>query len=132
MFNTNELNKRIAALEATIESEKRSHANEIAELERDLDIEKQDHAREIAKLKDQHAHETKLAQAEVDLEIRQAAEEYADEKNKLLVENATQKKEIAMYETAFKNLGFDVKDMKEILNKLVDGLVSKNTVNVVK
>jgi len=132
MFNTNELNKRITALEAIIDSNQRSHANEITELERDLSIEKQDHAREIANLKDQHAHETKLAEAAVDLKIREAAEKTKDRMNELVIQNETQKKEIAMYETAFKNLGFDVKDMKEILNKLVDGLVSKNTVNVVK
>ena len=29
-------------------------------------------------------------------------------------------------------MGFDVKDMKDILNKLVDGIVSKNEINVIK
>lgn len=37
-----------------------------------------------------------------------------------------------MYEKAFENLGFDVKDMKDILNKLVDGVVTKNSINVIK
>ena len=35
--------------------------------------------------------------------------------------------QIAIYREAFSNLGFDVRDMKDILNKLVDGLVTKNT-----
>jgi hypothetical protein len=41
-------------------------------------------------------------------------------------------KEAEILTKAFENLGFDVKDMKDILNKLVDGIVGKNTVHVVK
>lgn len=41
-------------------------------------------------------------------------------------------KEVDILTTAFKNLGFDVKDMKSILNKLVDGLIAKNQINLVK
>lgn len=33
---------------------------------------------------------------------------------------------------AFENMGFDVKDMKGILDKLVDGLISKNEIKVIK
>jgi uncharacterized protein (UPF0335 family) len=46
--------------------------------------------------------------------------------------NGIQAKEIEVLTKAFENMGFDVKDMKDILNKLVDGIVSKNTVNVLK
>lgn len=47
-------------------------------------------------------------------------------------EKKTLQSEVTMLREAFKSLGFDVKDMKELLNKLVDGVVSKNTVNVIK
>lgn len=47
------------------------------------------------------------------------------EKNALQAENDILNK-------AFKNLGFEVKDMKDILNKLVDGVVSKNQLQVIK
>lgn len=63
------------------------------------------------------------------------AEEVAKEKEASQVikeENAVLKKEVEILEKAFENMGFDVKDMKEILNKLVDGVVSKNTIQLVK
>ena len=50
----------------------------------------------------------------------------------LELETGKLKQQVEMYEKAFENLGFDVKDMKEILGKLVDGIVSKNTVQVIK
>ena len=57
--------------------------------------------------------------------------------NKKTISDLTIKKEIlegkvVMYEKAFENMGFDVKDMKEILNTLADALKVKNTVQVVK
>lgn len=47
-------------------------------------------------------------------------------------ERNTYKARCEILEKAFENLGFDVKDMKEILNKLVDGLISKNEINVIR
>lgn len=71
-----------------------------------------------------------------DLECENAVVVATAEKIKLIAQlelekgNLTQK--VEMYEKAFENLGFDVKDMKDILNKLVDGIVSKNTIQLVK
>lgn len=39
-------------------------------------------------------------------------------------------KEVVMLRTAFKNMGFDVKDMKDILSRLTDAVVAKNEVKV--
>ena len=64
--------------------------------------------------------------------INQAIEAKVAENNTLKEENAVLKSKVDILEKAFENMGFDVKDMKEILNKLVDGIVSKNTVNIVK
>ena len=40
--------------------------------------------------------------------------------------------ENAILKEGFKNMGFDVKDMKNILDKLVEGVISKNEINVIK
>lgn len=51
---------------------------------------------------------------------------------KLKLVNNTLKEKVKVLVNAFETLGFDVKDMKDILNKLVDGIVSKNEINVIK
>lgn len=67
-----------------------------------------------------------------DLEVRKRTKSLEDEISNLTMQKASLQKEVDMLTKAFENLGFDVKDMKDILNKLVDGVVSKNTVNVIK
>jgi uncharacterized protein (UPF0335 family) len=69
---------------------------------------------------------------EVDVKVSEATKELNAKVQKLELENGNYKKETQILTDAFKNLGFDVKDMKEILNKLVDGIVSKNTIQLVK
>lgn len=59
---------------------------------------------------------------------KELRDDLADKNAKL--NNAT--KEVEILTKAFENLGFDVKDMKAILDKLVDGIVSKNTIQLVK
>ncbi len=54
------------------------------------------------------------------------------ENDKLRVENQNLKKEVDILTKAFENLGFDVKDMKDILNKLVDGIVEKGKIQLIK
>lgn len=70
--------------------------------------------------------------AEQDLVIQKATKELEDKVQKLTLENGNYKKEVEILTKAFENMGFDVKDMKEILNKLVDGIVSKNSIQLVK
>jgi len=43
----------------------------------------------------------------------------------------TKKAECDILNKAFENMGFDVKDMKEILGKLVDGIISKNEIKLI-
>lgn len=69
---------------------------------------------------------------ELELLVQDRLRVVKDENQTLTIENANLKQKVEMYEKAFENLGFDVKDMKEILNKLVDGLISKNTIQLVK
>lgn len=68
--------------------------------------------------------------------IREAVEKetkrLTDDNRRLTIDNKEQHARVSILTKAFENLGFDVKDMKEILNKLVDGIVSKNTIQLVK
>lgn len=65
-------------------------------------------------------------------EVMKQTKKLNDENQKLIIENNKLKSENNILNKAFKELGFDVKDMKDILNKLVDWVIAKNTVNVVK
>lgn len=126
------LNKEIEHLKSRIKDYEEAYGELNNEKNRKIESLTEDHKLAISRLKDQHAHETKLAQAEVDLKIREALQKFQDELTKLKIDNSSLENKVKVYETAFKNLGFDVKDMKDILNKLVDGVVAKNTVQLVK
>lgn len=93
----------------------------ISGLKREFKIELEDLHREIKNVK-----------AEQDLKVK----EKTSELNQELVD-ALRDKDIAvakadMLTKAFEGLGFDVKDMKDILEKLVDGLVAKNQIQILK
>lgn len=93
---------------------------------------KKDHEKEIEDIKKDHEIVLKRKEAELDVKISEKIKEFKDKVAKLELENGNYKKEVEILTKAFENLGFDVKDMKEILNKLVDGIVSKNTIQLVK
>ena len=87
---------------------------------------------EIKQLKRDFESDKRILEKELGVRIIEAVSE--EEKKRTIVEkeNAVLKKEVEILEKAFENMGFDVKDMKDILNKLVDGIVSKNEINVIK
>lgn len=97
------------------------HGEELASLERNRKHLVEDH--EIA---------IKRKEAEVEITLKEKMQESDAKVQALTIENNNNKKEVEILTKAFENLGFDVKDMKDILNKLVDGIVSKNIVNIVK
>ena len=68
---------------------------------------------------------SELAVKEREVEIK---EQTAD----LKLKNGVLESENAILKEGFKNMGFDVKDMKSILDKLVEGVISKNEINVIK
>lgn len=78
----------------------------------------------------------KILLARKDLEVQNKIDKKTEELSKLVtsltIEKNNLQKEAEILTKAFQNLGFDVKDMKEILNKLVDGIVSKNSIQLVK
>lgn len=74
--------------------------------------------RKISELEKDNAAKIAAAVKEQNLDLQQ--------------ERNTYKARCEILEKAFENLGFDVKDMKDILNKLVDGLIAKNEIKVLK
>lgn len=119
---------------------KEDHAKELRDTRekahKELQVTQDTSTRELTNLKEDHARE--LANLKADYELKLAiintdGESAIKEANlDLTIENAKLKEKVDIIEKAFKNLGFDVKDMKEILGKLVDGVVAKNTINLVK
>jgi hypothetical protein len=69
---------------------------------------------------------------ELENKVAEATKVLTKENAELKMNLNNKTKEAEILTKAFENLGFDVKDMKDILNKLVDGLVGKNTVHIVK
>lgn len=115
------------------ESAEVKRLNEVISDMRKVEVEvKKDHEKEIADIKKDHEIVIKRKEAELDVKILEKTKEFKDKVAKLELENGNYKKEVEILTKAFENLGFDVKDMKEILNKLVDGIVSKNTIQLVK
>lgn len=88
--------------------------------------------REIEQMKLDHESEKRINTNEITLKINEAVASKNSDINRLNQENAVLKEKVAFLEAAFKNLGFDVKDMKEILSKLVDGIIAKNQVKILK
>lgn len=116
---------RIKELELKISQLKEEHQRELKNI-------KDDNQREITNIKADFESAKKITDNEISVKIQEAVREKELEISKLREQNGIQAKEISVLTRAFENMGFDVKDMKDILNKLVDGVVSKNTVNIVK
>lgn len=88
--------------------------------------------RELANLILDHKAELKRLNDSVDSKVIDKTKELAANNMALKISESNLKKETEILTQAFENLGFDVKDMKDILNKLVDGIVSKNQIQLVK
>lgn len=90
------------------------------------------HEREVANLNEEHEIELKRATDAVDSKVYDATVKMRTENTALTIANKEAQKELEVMRKAFANMDYDVKDTKEIISKLVDGISSKNTVNVVK
>lgn len=95
----------------------------------------QDHKRELQFVEketqiriDEMQSENQRALDRVGLDIEMATQSLRNQVIKVEHEKKTLEKEVTMLRDAFKTLGYDVKDMKELLGKLVDGLITKDTV----
>ena len=84
------------------------------------------------KLKSENEALKRSRDAEIATMVAEETLEQTKEIMLLSSENAAYKKEIEVMRSAFENMGFDVKDTKEVLMKLVDGISQKNSINVIK
>lgn len=110
----------------------RLHKIELDRVKSEYADDSKDKAHQIKRLEEDNKIAIYRVKAEQDLVVQKATKTLEDKVQKLTIESEGYKKEKEILTQAFKNLGFDVKDMKEILNKLVDGIVSKNQIQLVK
>lgn len=135
MFEYFKLKTRISELERELKdsNDDKDYLNDkVNKLEKEIIITEQDHEREISELNKTHEFEKNLAESNKKIEINDLVKAKNDENVLLKNENDVLKKEIEIIEKAFENLGFDVKDMKDILDKLVEGLVAKNEIRLLR
>lgn len=108
----------------------------ISDDDRATKILKEDHVRAIDQIKREMGEADRRHQVDKNTSVREAVEAATDalkvENRDLTIQKERFADRAAMLEKAFENMGFDVKDMKEILGKLVDGLIAKHEINVIK
>lgn len=86
----------------------------------------------ISQMRKDFDSEKRIHDNELVTEISKATKKKDDEITNFKIENSCLKKEVDILNKAFENMGFDVKDMKDILDQLVKGIVSKNEIKVIK
>jgi len=125
MFTNTKLQKEIDSLNELLHKNASRHADELTKVISESEY-------RVSKLKEQHKDELARIASNHDVVLQNHTAVLEGKLTELNIKTQTQAKEIEMYMKAFENLGFDVKDMKEILNKLVDGLIAKNEIKLVK
>lgn len=103
----------------------------VDDLVKEKETQANDHTREVENLKADHKVLVERKDSEIETKIAKKTKELTETLAKVTMEKNNAEKEAEILRTAFQNLGFDVKDMKEILNKLVDGIVSKNQIQLI-
>ncbi len=98
---------------------------EIETLKFNLEKEKKDLVYSIDRLKEEAKLSKEMQNSLTEAKIAEKLLEQKLEAEKAKAENEILRK-------AFENMGFDVKDMKSILDKLVEGLISKNEINLIR
>ncbi len=93
---------------------------------------KHDYERDISDKEKDFQSTEKILRNELGIKVHEAIKITEDENNKLKAEKGALQERVNILEAAFKNMGFDVKDMKGILDQLVKGIVAKNSINVIK
>lgn len=102
----------------------------ISNLETQKQRTEEEHNREVKNIQEDHKILLKRKDSEVEGKVAEGLAKANKQISDLTIESNNAKKEVEILTNAFENLGFDVKDMKSILNKLVDGVVSKNQIQL--
>lgn len=116
----NDLKNKVSSLENELAKAEKAHTEKVEKLERQLKNDREDHAITLSR----KTESVESAVLKATKELNATIQTLTIEKNKF-------EQEAAILKKAFENLGFDVKDMKDILNKLVDGIVSKNQIQLI-
>lgn len=133
ILSTREYNELLDKVNgATVDPKIKQLEDKVEKLTKDAKTELQEHETIVKNLKEDYKILLARKDSEVETKVNEKTKDLTDTNQKLTIENNSNKKEVEILTKAFENLGFDVKDMKDILNKLVDGIVSKNSVNVIK
>jgi len=104
----------------------------VVELERTLRLNTEDYHRSVDSLKEDLDVKMQLKDHTIDMGIDEAKKESLKSLTEVQTKNEVLIKENEILTKSFENMGFDIKDMKGILNKLVDGVISKNQIKVIK
>lgn len=110
----------------------KNNSSEVEELKRNHRLEIEDIRRDFENRITDAQLIVERAEDKAELVLEQKTSELNSQIQTLKLEKGNLAKEVEILTKAFENMGFDVKDMKEILNKLVDGIVSKNQIQLVK
>jgi len=115
-----------------LEADKESLKEETKSIQKNHEESDRIKERDLIELKKDHDTALKRKEEATQSRIDSATKDLNETITKLTIENNSHKKEVEILTKAFSNLGFDVKDMKGILDKLVDGIVSKNKIQILK
>lgn len=114
-----------------IKETEKAHKEEVSALKRKHQEEQEDSARRLAIAKEDNEIALERMQASVNTQIIKATEALTKQIAILQLDKGNALKEVEILTKAFSNLGFDVKDMKGILDKLVEGIISKNKIQII-
>ena len=114
-----------------IKETEKNHKEEVNSLKRKHQEEQEDSARRLAIAKEDNKITVERMQASIDTQIIKATEVLTKKIAQLELEKGNALKEVEILTKAFSNLGFDVKDMKGILDKLVEGIISKSKIQII-
>lgn len=112
--------------------------DEIKELKREKELSKEDFDRKINRIKEDNEIAVKKIEDEHEFKMRTFKDTEIVSLEKKLNESEKEREivqaRVEQLESAFKEVGFDVKDAKEMMGKLVDGLskAKGSEVNIVK
>ena len=106
--------------------------DDIEVLEKEVRDNQEKHDKKVENMRLDHDIKMKRKDAEIDVKVLTATEEARKKNETLTNDNIKYKTENEVLTKAFDNMGLDVKDVKGMMDKLVDGLISKNQIQLIK
>lgn len=134
MFGNNnrfeKANQELAARVAELESELNDSEKALSQAKKELKDYRSDVEFSARMNREKAESDMSILRSELASQIREQTAGLQKDLSDMREKKGIVEAQNAVYKSAMENMGFDVKDMKEILNKLVDGIVSKNEIKV--